>query len=106
MRIKNYNKLGAEISFCADCRAPNDGTVRLAHRNVNIWGVAFGRGIKSLSLSGAFLCHNCDQFYSEGDGRKDSHFWELACQRSQNFAWQSGHLTFNPDGGDPDSRLR
>ena len=106
MRIKNYNKLGAEIPFCTGCRDLNNGTVRLAHRNVNTWGTKFGKGIKSLSLSGAFLCDNCDQFYSEGDGRKDSYFWELAVQRSQTWAWASGHLTFSPDSGDPDARLR
>lgn len=84
----------------------NDGTVVLAHRNRNAWGLLFGRGIKSLSMSGALLCDLCHAYGDGKDGRKDSDFWELAVQRTQTWAWRSGYLQFRPDGGEPDPHLR
>ena len=106
MNITRYSEIAKIVPFCAGCRASSDGTIRLAHRNLNTWGTLFGRSSKGLSLNAAFLCQDCDSHYSEGDGRRDSEFWEMAIARSLTFAWREGYLKFNPKGGDPDAALR
>lgn len=101
----NYSELAKDAPWCFGCGSDNDGTVVLAHRNRSGWGLKFGKGIKSLQLSGAFLCHSCHQ-YGDGGGRTDHSWWELSTQRSQTWAWEQGFLRLDPAGGDPDKRLR
>lgn len=73
------------------CRKPADGTIVLAHRNLNGWGLLFGKGIKTVDVLGAFLCRECHE-YGDGEGRKDHHWWELAVHRSVTWAYDNGHI--------------
>ena len=70
--------------MCMGCRSPQDGTIVLAHRNRNAWGLKFGRGIKTHDILGAFLCASCHN-YGDNRGRHDYDWWELAVHRS--IAW-------------------
>ena len=103
--IKKYSDLRKIIPFCCGCKAPNNGDLYLAHRNRGGWGLLFGRGIKSLSVTGSFLCPEC-HLYGDGDGRRDADWWELATQRAETWAWREGYLQFRPAGGDADQALR
>jgi len=105
MKIKKYSELAKIAPYCFGCRIHNAGDVVLAHRNRNSWGILSGRGIKSVSVSGAFLCAMCHS-WADADGQNDSEFWELASGRSLTWAWQNGYLIFEPKGGDPDPHLR
>lgn len=58
---------------CQNCGA-DDGTVVFAHSNMAEHG--HGRGIKSHSLFGAFLCHNCHSWLDQGKGRDPSGIWQ------------------------------
>ena len=104
--VRRYGDLARIVTQCMGCRKVADGTIVLAHRNRGGWGLLFGRGTKSLSLTGAFICYNPCHLYADGEGRKDADWWELACQRSVTWAWQNGFLNFNAKGGDPDHALR
>jgi hypothetical protein len=55
-----------------------DDTVVLAHRNMP---GDFGTGIKGFDWHSGYLCFDCHR-YGDGEGRKDSEFWELACYRT------------------------
>lgn len=103
--VTKYSQLARIIPFCCGCRVENHSDVVLAHRNRNAWGILSGRGIKSVSISGAFLCSMCHT-WADSDGQNDAEFWELASGRSLTWAFQSGYLQFNPNGGDPDAALR
>lgn len=105
-KVVNYTDIAKQAPRCFGCGDPADGTIVLAHRNRNAWGLLFGRGSKGLSLLGAFLCFSCHAYGDSAEGRKDSDFWELAIARSQTWAWQQGYLRFLPSGGEPDERLR
>ena len=101
----NYTRLAADSPWCFGCGKDNDGTVIPAHRNRNGWGLKFGKGIKTLQLLTAFLCHECHQ-YGDGPGRDDYDWWELAVHRTLTWAWEQGFLKFVSSGGEPDKRLR
>lgn len=101
-----YIDLAKSAPQCFGCRDPADGTLVLAHRNRNGWGMLFGKSTKALSLAGAIMCHTCHQYGDSERGRKDSDFWEMAVQRTLTWAWQSGYLRFLPSGGEADERLR
>lgn len=73
------------------CRKVQDGTIVLAHRNLNAWGLRAGKGIKTHDILGAFLCSDCHR-YGDQEGRPDVKFWELAVHRSLTWAWEHGHL--------------
>jgi len=73
------------------CRNGSDGTIVLAHRNRNAWGLRAGRGIKTHDILGAFLCSSC-HIYGDNQGRKDFDFWELAVHRSIAWALDEGHI--------------
>ena len=103
--IKKYGDLATIVPLCCGCRSAADGTIVLAHRNRSGWGLPFGRGVKSLSICGAFLCHNCHT-YGDNDGRKDYDWWELAVQRSITWAWGEGYLSFGPGCGEGVQALR
>lgn len=102
----NYTELAKKAPHCFGCRfVPEPGSLVLAHRNLSGWGLLFGQSVKALSLAGAILCPKCHA-YGDGEGRKDSHFWELAVQRTQTWAWSEGFVTFRPDGGEAVEALR
>ena len=101
-----YTDLAKLAPVCFGCRDPADGTLVLCHRNRNGWGMLFGGKIKSLSLAGAIMCHDCHQYGDSAPGRKDSDWWEMAVQRTLTWAWQNGYLRLDPKGGEPDDRLR
>ncbi len=103
--IKHYRDLRKVIPFCCGCKNVNAYDLVLAHRNRGGWGLLFGRGIKSLSVTGAFLCPECHR-YGDGDGRRDADWWELATQRGITWAWRNGYLQFRPAGGGADKALR
>ena len=103
--VKRYGDLATLAPQCFGCRKAADGTIVLAHRNRNAWGLLFGRGIKGLSLSGALLCRDCHA-YGDADGRNDVDFWELAVERTQVWAWKNGFVRFSPQGGEADTALR
>ena len=84
---------------------PESGSLVLAHRNRNGWGLLFGRSAKSLSLAGAILCPACHA-YGDSEGRTDSDWWELAVQRTLTWAWSEGFVTFRPGGGEAVEALR
>ena len=86
-----YRDLARQVPTCMGCRKPADGTIVLAHRNLNAWGLRAGRGIKTHDPLGAFLCFDCHT-YGDGPGRKDSDFWELAVHRSLAWALDNNHL--------------
>lgn len=102
-----YPQLAKTIPYCCGCRAPNTGTIRLAHRNLNGWGMKFGRGIKSMALTGAFLCAECDARYGESKAIEDGRWWEMAVQRSISWAWDEGYLgMIQPSGKASKEALR
>jgi len=106
MNPKKYTELAKIAPQCFGCRqTPQDGELVLAHRNLNGWGMLFGRGIKSLSLAGAILCGSCHR-YGDNEGRNDSEFWEMAVQRTLTWSFESGFLQFNSEGGDESKALR
>lgn len=86
-----YKDLAKEVPACMGCRMPADGTIVLCHRNLNAWGLHFGRGIKTIDLCAAFLCHKC-HVYGDGEGRTDNHWWELAVHRSLTWAFDNEHV--------------
>jgi len=98
-----YTSLAKEVPVCMGCRKAADGTIVLAHRNLNGWGLKAGRGIKTISLCGAFLCYTCHVF-GDGDGQEDHHWWELAIHRSLTWAYDNGHLAMGT--GEIDDKLR
>jgi len=100
-----YTQLAKSVPICFACGRARDGTIVLAHRNRSGFGLKFGRGIKSLSICGAFICFDCHQ-YGDGDGRKDYDWWELASARSLTWAWERGFIRFKAGGGDSDKALR
>ena len=100
-----YTDLARIAPRCMGCRQPAGGTLVLAHRNRNGWGMLFGRGTKALSLAGAILCDECHA-YGDGQGRTDSDWWEMAVQRTLTWAWQEGYIQFNWIGGVPHKALR
>jgi len=101
-----YTELAKIAPQCFGCReVPEEGSLVLAHRNRNGWGMMFGRGMKGLSLAGAILCPKCHAF-GDGDGRNDYWWWEMATQRTLTWAWESGYITFNAKGGESDPKLR
>ena len=89
-----YTDLAKEVPTCMGCRKEADGTIVLAHRNRNAWGIRFGKGIKTHDILGAFLCHECHQ-YGDGHGRNDFDWWELAVHRSLTWAYENGKITLN-----------
>ena len=106
MNVKKYTELAKLAPHCFGCRqVPQTGELVLAHRNRNGWGLLFGKGIKSLSLTGAILCQKC-HLYGESDGRKDYDFWELAVHRTITWVWQEGFIDFRPSGGEKSQALR
>jgi hypothetical protein len=90
--MSKYTDLAKKVPCCMGCRTPNDGTVVLAHRNLNGWGLRAGKGIKTLDILGAFLCREC---HAQGDAmrRRDFQFWELAVHRSITWAYDNGYIT-------------
>ena len=101
-----YTELANVAQVCFGCReVPETGTMVLAHRNRNGWGMMFGRGRKGLSLAGAILCQKCHT-YGDGPGRNDHWWWEMAVQRTLTWAWQQGYITFDSKGGEPAKALR
>ena len=103
--MNHYTELAKIAPLCFGCRNPSDGTIVLAHRNMNGWGMLAGRGIKSIAIGGSFLDAECHT-YGDGQGQTDYHWWSMANQRALTWAWQSGYLRFEPNGGEPDKRLR
>ena len=89
--IKKYTDLAKIVPCCMGCRLPRDGTIVLAHRNLNAWGLKAGKGIKTVDVLGAFLCRSC---HASGDSmrRRDFQFWELAVHRSITWAFDEGYL--------------
>ncbi len=79
--MSKISLLAKNAPKCCGCGRANDGTVVLAHRNLSAWGLRFGKGIKTIDLLGAHLCHDC-HVYGDGKGRKDYQFWELAVHRT------------------------
>lgn len=73
------------------CRREADGTIVLAHRNRNAWGLRFGRGIKTHDLLAALLCSDCHA-YGDGEGRNDYNWWELAVHRTIAWAIDEGYI--------------
>jgi hypothetical protein len=100
-----YTELAAFAPQCFGCKKTSDGTLVLCHRNVGGWGLLAGFGIKSLALGGAILCSAC-HIYGDGEGRRDTQFWELAHQRTLTWAWSRGFVTFHKAGGPADEHLR
>ena len=107
MKIKNYADLAKIAPHCFGCREvpKEEGLLVLAHRNRNGWGMLFGRGIKSLTAAGAIFCDKCHTF-GDGEGRCDYWWWEMCTQRTITWAVEKGYIVFNPEGGEPDPRLR
>jgi hypothetical protein len=35
--VSKYTELAKDVPLCMGCRNPNDGTIVLAHRNLNAW---------------------------------------------------------------------
>jgi hypothetical protein len=89
--MSKYTRLAREVPYCMGCRQNQDGTIVLAHRNRNGWGLRFGTGIKTPDILGAFLCSACHH-YGDGDGRTDYNWWELAVHRSITWALDNDHL--------------
>jgi hypothetical protein len=88
----NYRQLAQQVPSCMGCGKARDGTIVLAHRNRNAWGLCAGKGIKTVDICGAFLCYTC-HVYGDGEGRRDHDWWELAVHRSLTWAWKSGWIT-------------
>lgn len=88
-----YCEIAKRTEQCMGCKKPNDGTIVLAHRNLNCWGTLAGKSTKTLSLLGAFLCHECHA-YGDGEGRTDTQWWEYAVHRTITWAWQQGYIRF------------
>ena len=93
-RINKYTELAKIVPCCMGCRIPNDGTVVLAHRNRNAWGLKAGRGIKTADVLGAFLCSRCHG-YGDLNGQNDFNWWELAVHRSITWALDQGYLVLD-----------
>ena len=100
-----YTELAPLAPQCFGCKKAADGTLVLCHRNLNGWGLLSGTGIKSLSICGAILCYDC-HLLADGRGRRDSHWWEMAVQRTMTWAWSRGFITFHKAGGPADEALR
>lgn len=101
-----YTELAKRSPVCMGCHKPADGTIVLAHRNLNAWGLMAGKATKTLSILGAFLCSECHN-YGDGKGRKDQQFWEYAVHRTITWAWQNGWLRMGSGKlEDKDARLR
>lgn len=82
-----YTELAKYAPACFGCGDHNDGTVVCAHRSRGGWGLRFGRGIKSVDTFSAFLCQRCHN-YGDGEGRRDSDWWELAIGRTLTWTFQ------------------
>lgn len=90
--MSQYTELAKQVPLCMGCRDPADDTIVLAHRNRLGWGLRFGRGIKTIDICGAFLCHSCHQYGDGDEGRIDYDWWELAVHRSLTWAYENGHI--------------
>lgn len=99
-----YTDIAENAPTCMGCRKANDGTLVLAHRNLNGWGMLFGKAKKGITVAGAILCLEC-HIYGDGDGRRDNHWWEMAVQRTLTWAVLQGYLRFLRNGGEPDRKL-
>lgn len=89
--MSKYTELAKIVPCCMGCRKPRDGTIVLAHRNLNAWGLHSGMSAKTIDLLGAFLCSVC---HVRGDGlhRNDCFWWELAVHRSITWAFDNGYI--------------
>ena len=90
--MSKYTELAKDVPLCMGCRNPNDGTIVLAHRNLNAWGLKAGKAKKTLDILGAFLCSKCHA-WGDGRGRGDTEWWEWAVHRSITWAWENGYIS-------------
>ena len=92
--MSSYTALAKVVPSCMGCRKNSDGTIVLAHRNRNAWGLQSGKGIKTIDILGAFLCSEC-HIFGDGLGKTDYNWWELAVHRSLTWAANEGHICGN-----------